>query len=35
MVGVELLTIADGSTVEGIRDRIRWNEVYYHLARGF
>jgi L-arabinose isomerase len=34
MAGVELLTIADGTTVEGIRNTIRWNDVYYLLARG-
>jgi L-arabinose isomerase len=31
---VELLSIGPGSTVEGIRNEIRWNEMYYHLARG-
>jgi L-arabinose isomerase len=35
MVGVELLPIGDGTTVESIKNQIRWNEVYYHLARGF
>ena len=35
MAGVELLCIGDGTTVEGIKNEIRWNEVYYHLARGF
>ena len=34
MVGVELLNIGEGSTVEGIKNEIRWNEMYYHLARG-
>ncbi|MBN1687243.1 MAG: L-arabinose isomerase [Spirochaetales bacterium] len=34
MAGVELLCIGEGSTVEGIRNEIRWNEMYYHLARG-
>jgi len=34
MAGVELLCIGDGSTVEEIRKEIRWNEIYYHLARG-
>lgn len=35
MAGVELLSIGEGSTVEGIRNEIRWNEVYYHLSKGF
>jgi L-arabinose isomerase len=35
MAGVELLCIGDGSTIEGIKNEIRWNDVYYHLARGF
>ena len=34
MAGVELLCIGEGSTVEGIKNEIRWNEMYYHLARG-
>jgi L-arabinose isomerase len=34
MAGVELLCIGDGTTVDGIRNEIRWNDVYYHLARG-
>ncbi len=33
MAGVELLCIGDGTTVESIRNEIRWNEVYYHIAR--
>jgi L-arabinose isomerase len=34
MAGVELLSIGDGTTVAWIKDQIRWNELYYHLARG-
>ncbi len=34
MAGVELICIGDGSTVEGIKNEIRWNEMYYHLAKG-
>ncbi len=34
MAGVELLCIGEGTTVEGIKNEIRWNEMYYHLARG-
>jgi len=34
MAGVELVCIGEESTVEGIKNEIRWNEMYYHLARG-
>ena len=34
MAGVELLSIGEGSTVDGIRNEIRWNEMYYLLAKG-
>ncbi len=34
IAGVELLCIGEGGTVEGIRNQIRWNELYYHLAKG-
>ena len=34
MLGIELLKIGEGTTVEGIRNEIRWNEMYYHLAKG-
>ncbi len=34
MAGVELLCIGEGSTVEGIKNTLRWNELYYHLAKG-
>lgn len=34
MAGVELLCIGEGSTVEGIKNHLRWNELYYHLAKG-
>ncbi len=34
MAGVELLNIGEGTSVEGIKNEIRWNEMYYHLARG-
>jgi len=34
MSGVELLSIGDETTVDSIRNEIRWNEVYYHIARG-
>jgi L-arabinose isomerase len=34
MLGTELLIIDSGTTVQGFRDRIRWNQAYYRLARG-
>ena len=34
MVGVELLVIDEGSTLPAIHRELRWNEAYYHLARG-
>jgi len=34
MAGVELLNIGESTSVEGIKNEIRWNEMYYHLARG-
>jgi L-arabinose isomerase len=34
MAGVELLCIGEGTTVENIKNEIRWNEMYYHLAKG-
>ncbi len=34
MAGVELLSIGENTTVEGIRNEIRWNEMYYWLAKG-
>ena len=34
ILGIELLSIGDGTTVEGMKNEIRWNEMYYHLAKG-
>jgi L-arabinose isomerase len=34
MVGVELLLIDEGSTLPALHRELRWNEAYYHLARG-
>ena len=33
MNGCELLIIDETTTVHGIRNEIRWNEMYYHLAK--
>ncbi|RZQ61002.1 L-arabinose isomerase [Amycolatopsis suaedae] len=35
LLGVELLVIDDTTTTAGFADRIRWNQAYYRLARGF
>lgn len=34
MAGVELVLIGADSTVEGIRDRLRWDAAYYRLRQG-
>ena len=34
MAGIELLLIDETSTLRGFRKEIRWNQAYYHLARG-
>jgi L-arabinose isomerase len=33
MAGVELVHIGEGSTVEGVRDRLRWEAAYYRLKQ--
>lgn len=33
MLGTELVTIDDNSDVESIKEKLRWNEVYYRLDR--
>ena len=34
MAGVELLLIDEGSTLPAVQRELRWNQAYYHLARG-
>ena len=34
MAGCEFLLIDAGTTVAGFKKELRWNEAYYHLARG-
>jgi L-arabinose isomerase len=34
MAGIEYLLIADGTKLSEFKKEIRWNEVYYHLAKG-
>jgi L-arabinose isomerase len=34
MAGIELVTIGDATSVADIKKELRWNQVYYQLARG-
>ena len=34
IAGVEFLIIDDNTTVNGFKDTLRWNEMYYHLSKG-
>ncbi len=34
MAGVEFLLIDENTTVEGFKDTLRWNDLYYHLNKG-
>ena len=34
IAGVELLTIDSGTSVSELKKELRWNQAYYHLARG-
>ena len=34
MAGIELILIDETSTLRAVRNEIRWNQAYYHLARG-
>jgi len=35
MAGVEFLHIGQDTDLRDFRNEVRWNEVYYHLAKGF
>ncbi|MFH1568324.1 MAG: L-arabinose isomerase [Gemmatimonadota bacterium] len=35
MAGIELVVIDGRTRIRDFKDQLRWNEVYYHLARGF
>ncbi|GAP05243.1 L-arabinose isomerase [Anaerolinea thermolimosa] len=35
MAGIEFLRIGEDTRLEEFKKELRWNEVYYHLARGF
>ena len=34
MSGVELLVIDETTTLDSFRDKLRWNDLYWHLAKG-
>ena len=34
MSGLEFVLIDETTELEALRDRLRWNDLYYHLARG-
>jgi L-arabinose isomerase len=34
MTGVEYLVIDEGTTLDGFRDQLRWNDLYWLLAKG-
>jgi L-arabinose isomerase len=35
MAGIEFLVIDEDTRLETFKDRLRWNDLYYHLAKGF
>lgn len=34
MAGIEFLLIDESTTVAAFKDKLRWNDLYYHLSRG-
>ena len=34
IAGIEHLLIDEGTTIQSIKKELRWNDLYYHLARG-
>jgi len=34
MAGIECIVIDEGTTIHSIKKELKWNEFYYHLARG-
>jgi len=34
MAGIELILIDETSTLRDVRNEIRWNRAYFHLAGG-
>ena len=35
MAGIECVRIGDGTTISGLKQDLRTNDVYYYLSRGF
>jgi L-arabinose isomerase len=35
MAGIEFVKIDKNTQLSEFKKELRWNEVYYHLARGF
>jgi len=34
MSGIEFLAIGEHTSIDAFRDHLRWNELYYLLAKG-
>jgi L-arabinose isomerase len=34
MAGLELVLIDQATTIRELKKELRWNEAYYHLAKG-
>ena len=34
MAGIELVLIDEATSIRDLKRELRWNEAYYHLARG-
>jgi L-arabinose isomerase len=34
IAGVEMVRIGDGTTVDRLKNELRWNDLYYHIAKG-
>ena len=35
MAGIEYLLIDDNTTISEFKKELKWNDVYYHLNKGF
>ena len=34
MAGIEFVLIDEATTIRELKKELRWNEAYYHLAKG-
>ena len=34
MAGIEFLLIDEKTNVDEFKDKLRWNDLYYHLSKG-